>query len=158
MAAFITEGNRVIPASLTAITNGDASAPLIFPINHGWLYGTNKPLVANETRQNIVISLSTCLVAFGNVSLWFAVSAEVRPTNLVPENEIVVVTKTEEKPWKPFLNAQNSCQNLPPIYSLFNPVPPTSILIHRIQKPVTATILVAEKKAPLRQIPQHQIN
>lgn len=106
MAAFITEGNRVIPASLTAITNGDASAPLIFPINHGWLYGTNKPLVANETRQNIVISLSTCLVAFGNVSLWFAVSAEVRPTHLVPENEIVVVTKTEEKPWKPFLNAQ----------------------------------------------------
>lgn len=52
----------------------------------------------------------------------------------------------------------NSCQNLPPIYFLFNPVPPTSILIHRIQKPVTATILVAEEKAPLRQIPQHQIN
>jgi len=53
-------------------------------------------------------------VAFGNVFLGLADSAEAKPTNSVPAKAKAAVTKTEQTPLNPLAKAPGCCQYLPP--------------------------------------------
>lgn len=52
----------------------------------------------------------TCLVAFGSDFRGSAASAAAKPTSSVPAKANAAVTKTEQKPLKPFRKAPGWCQ------------------------------------------------
>ena len=68
-------------------------------------------------RQN------TCLIAVGNVLRGLAVSAAARPTSSVPAKAKAALTKTEQRPWKPFLKAPGLRQYCAPMYAPPGPPP-----------------------------------
>jgi hypothetical protein len=72
-------------------------------------------------------------MAPGRALAGFSDSAAARPTSSVPEKAKAAVTKTEQTPLKPFLNALGLYQSLAPQYSLYIPLlgppPQTRFLI-----------------------------
>ena len=67
-------------------------------------------LLAKRGIRGGLIDIDTCLAAFGIDLRGLAASAAARPVSSVPPNEKDAVTKTEQKPLKPFAKAPGSCQ------------------------------------------------
>jgi hypothetical protein len=69
-----------------------------------------------EVEIHTAVTLQkVCLMAFGRDFLGSAVSAAPRPTISVPENAKAAVTKTEQTPLKPSLNAPGLRKYFPPM-------------------------------------------
>jgi hypothetical protein len=69
-----------------------------------------------KARVRTAVTLQkVCLIALGRLFLGSAVSAAPRPTISVPEKANAAVTKTEQRPLNPSLNAPGSWKYLPPM-------------------------------------------
>ena len=91
-------GRTLTPASLAAMTKGEAVASEAEERRSGFVYGTRRPMAKMVTTKKKRILQNVFLIAAGTFLRGFSVSPAAIPTNSVPWYEKPAWMSTAQKP------------------------------------------------------------